>query len=110
MKIELQNVLYNEQMSQETYFFSALLCIDGYNAVSASNYGHGGATNFIALDNKGLELFKSAEEWCKRQLPMKTQGHELPMDLELYTNNLLEAYITQRNKGVQITEKTVFSR
>ena len=101
MKIELKNIHYSEQLSEETSAFSANLYINGYKAATASNRGNGGPTNYASFDEKGKQLIKEAEAFCKNLPPEKyTVGgeeHQLDMDLELYVDSLLTDYLKKKD-------------
>lgn len=101
MKIELKNIQHSERLSEETDAFAATLYIDGYKAGEASNRGHGGPTDYHAFNEKGRELIKQAEEYCKTLPPVKfkagNEEHELKMDLELYIGDLLEKHLQQKD-------------
>ncbi|TAM96680.1 MAG: hypothetical protein EPN39_13195 [Chitinophagaceae bacterium] len=101
MKIELKNIHYSEQLSEETAAFSASLYINGYKAGTVSNQGHGGATNYTPFNEKGRQLIKEAKAYCKSLPPEKyTVGgeeHQLDMNLELYMDNLLTDYLKEKD-------------
>jgi len=101
MEIELKGIHYSEQLSQETNAISANLYINGYKAGTDSNQGHDGPTNYLAFDEKGKQLIKAAESYCK-DLPsekffMGGEEHRSSMDLELYIDTLLTNYLKKRN-------------
>lgn len=101
MKIELKNIHYRAQLSEETSAFSANLYINGYKAGTVSNQGHGGTTNYTPFNEKGRTLIKEAEIYCKRLPPEKYtvdgKEHQLDMDLELYIDNLINAYLKEKD-------------
>lgn len=101
MKIELKNIHYSEHLSEETSAFSANLYIDGVKAGVASNRGHGGPTDYMAHDDKGRQLIRDAEAYCEKLPPEKFSAggteYELEMNLEHYIDNLLHAYLVQKD-------------
>lgn len=97
MKIELKKIDFSERLSEETYCFAADIWIDGVKVGYAQNNGHGGATSYQSFDEKGKALIRSAEAYCK-SLPTEEwdadgETKSLPMDLEIYIDNLLEKYL-----------------
>jgi hypothetical protein len=95
MKIELKNLKHYERLSEETNAFSADLYADGKFAATCKNDGRGGCIDFhthgIGVDKTLLPL---CEEYCKT-LPsvifeLSGEPFNLPMDLELYVNLLVE--------------------
>lgn len=101
MKIELKNIHFSEQLSEETNAFFANLYIDGIKAGIAKNDGHGGPTDYHATTEQGKELIKQAEEYCKSLPPVTFKAgqeeHELKMDMELYIGELLEKHLQQKD-------------
>ena len=101
MKIELKGIHYSAQLSEETSAFSANLYINGYKVGIASNHGQGGATNYTSFNEKGRQLIKEAEAYCKSLPPEKyTVGgeqHQVDMNLELYIDNLLTDYLKKKD-------------
>lgn len=101
MKIELKNIYHSERLSEETNAFEANLYINGYKAGVASNEGHGGPTHYVPFNEKGKELIKEAETWCKtlHPIPFTAGGeeHSLDMDLELYIDDLLTRHLQQKD-------------
>ncbi|TAN14749.1 MAG: hypothetical protein EPN37_11520 [Chitinophagaceae bacterium] len=101
MKIELKGIHYSAQLSEETSAFSANLYINGYKVGTASNHGHGGATNYTPFNEKGRQLIKEVEAYCKSLPPEKyTVGGEerqLDMNLELYIDDLLTDHLKKKN-------------
>jgi hypothetical protein len=100
MKIELKNIHFSEQLSEETNAFSANLYIEGVKAGRVSNRGRGGATICKAGDEKGDRLIVAAETHC-RSLPSEKSDlvsgeHELKMDLGRYVDKLLVSYLQEK--------------
>ena len=49
MKITFKRFTYSERMSEETYCFNAIVCLDGVACFEASNRGTGGADEYRPL-------------------------------------------------------------
>lgn len=91
MKIELRKLSINTRMSEETVCFVADVYIEGVKAGTASNQGHGGSTSYHHLNTDTSKmLIKNAETFCKGLPPVTSHGITIPMDLELYIDNLVE--------------------
>lgn len=100
MKIGLKNIHYSSQLSEETHAFTANLYINGIKAGVASNSGHGGNTDYHADSDKGRELIKQAEIYCKGLPPqtftMDDKQYSIGMNLEHYIDKLLEDHLQQK--------------
>ncbi len=118
MNIELKNIKHSPSLSEETEAFTANIYIDGVLAGYASNRGHGGPTDYSHTNEKGLELIRKAEEYCKG-LPPK-QYHEegnkkffMVMNLENYIDDLLGKHLDEkilqnfRNQIKRAMEKSI---
>jgi hypothetical protein len=101
MKIELKNIHHSEQLSQETNAFSATLYINDIKAGTATNQGHGGPTDYYGLNDRGNQLIREAEEYCKTLPPEKfTVGdkeYTLESNLEGYIDDLLTKHLQQKD-------------
>jgi len=101
MKIQLKNIQHSEALSEETNAFSASLYINDFKAGTASNRGHGGPTDYHALNVRGGQLIREAEEYCKTLPPEKftVEGKEYTLDsnLEGYIDNLLQKHLQQKD-------------
>lgn len=101
MKIELKNIHHSEPLSQETNAFSATLYINDIKAGTATNQGYGGPTDYYGLNDRGNQLIKEAEAYCKTLPPEKftAGGKEYTLDsnLEGYIDNLLQKHLEQKD-------------
>jgi hypothetical protein len=101
MKIELKNIHHSEQLSEETNAFSANLYINGIKAGVASNRGNGGPTDYYPANDKGRQLIKEAEDYCKTLPPhvfeMDGVKHSIDMNLEMHIDNLLVLHLQQKD-------------
>lgn len=106
MRIELKKISYDERLSEETNAFSADLYIEGKKAGIASNRGYGGPTDYYADNENGKLLIQQAEAHCKTLPDIEyPNGHlpgtfSVPMSLELYIDNLLENYLSEREEKI----------
>src|SRR5690349_17465022 len=108
MKIELKNIHFSEQLSEETNAFSANVYIEGIKVGEASNRGRGGPTICKAVDERGDKLIIAAEAHC-RSLPSEKstlggEQYELKMDLGRYLDKLLEKHL-QEKENIKFQKK-----
>ncbi|UKB78608.1 hypothetical protein [Chryseobacterium sp. MEBOG07] len=115
MKIELKNIHFSQQLSEESNAFSANLYIEGVKAGSVSNRGRGGPTVCKAVDERGDQLIIAAENYC-HSLPSEKSGlgseqYELKMDLGRYVDKLLVKYLQEKeNQKFQKKLETAIER
>jgi hypothetical protein len=96
MEIELRNIEIFERLSDETTAFAASIYIDGFRAGEAKNDGRGGSTFYQGSDERGRQLIREAEKYCKSLPPRVVKGADyggddfrIPMDLEGFIDDLL---------------------
>ena len=76
--------------------------INGVHAGYTKNEGHGGSTYYQAKDEKGKELIRQAEEYCKTLPPIEypadkyMEAFSIDMNLEHYIDDLLNKYIEKK--------------
>lgn len=103
-KIELRNIKYHEEQSADRLAFEADLYIDGRKTGNYLSWGRNGKSEFHADDDKGVQLFRYAERYC-RQLPdASTEGiygnigpESEPIDLELILSKLASRQVKQQH-------------
>ncbi|RZJ92819.1 MAG: hypothetical protein EOO20_00455 [Chryseobacterium sp.] len=105
MKIELKNIHHSVQLSEETEAFTANLYIKGIHAGYAKNNGTGGPTDYYHENEKGRELIREAEAYC-RTLPDKQypkdrymEAFSVPMNLENYIDDIVNRYIEKKEQA-----------
>jgi len=108
MKIELKKIKYAAFLSQETSAFTAEIWIDGKKAGTASNEGHGGATDVWVSDPA---LATQASLYAKSLPPLPSTStladgtplfpNGLSMDLELLIDGLLEDHLQAKDAAKQ---------
>lgn len=105
MKIELKNIHHSLQLSEETEAFTANVYINGTHAGYAKNNGHGGSTDYYHENEKGKELIRKAEAYCKalpdKQYPKDEymEAFSVPMNLENYIDELLHNYVEKKEQA-----------
>lgn len=95
MKIELKDVKYAAFASEETACFEASIWVDGKQAGSVRNDGHGGP-NWI----QPMELHDLIDMYAKTLPPMKLEFgstvHEMEHSADSYISELLEDYLQEK--------------
>jgi hypothetical protein len=121
MKLELKSIKYTEWMSEETLCFTANLWVDGKVFAEVSNQGHGGCTDVrphskFKLDStEGAMPFyrrlKEVEAHCNAMPnlePCALFAEGLPMDLELWCNMEVEAWLARRDMKRKLKSHVLF--
>lgn len=67
MKLELKNVLINNEFSEETLMFKADVYVNGKKCAYASNDGRGGCTFYNAYSHELRSLLKEAEDFMSKK-------------------------------------------
>ncbi len=92
--------MHYPRMSEETNAFSADLYIQGQKAGFAENRGTGGPNNYRATSQKGQELIRRAEDYCKGLEPLQSSAGDesftIEMNLDLFIDDLLTAHFQQK--------------
>lgn len=121
MKLELKSIKYTEWMSQETLCFTANLWVDGKVFAEVSNQGHGGCTD-VHMHSKSVfgksgkrtsfyRRLKEVEAHCKSMPNLEPCAlfHDgLPMDLELWCNMEVEAFLARRDMKRKLKSHVLF--
>jgi hypothetical protein len=104
MEIKLKNIHVDFRLSEETNAFTADLFINGKNAGTAINDGHGGMTTCRAKDREGAELIRDAEIWCE-QLPREVMQyddgskHTMSVSLDYYLDTMVDEHIAKKEQA-----------
>jgi len=93
MKIELKEIIFNEQMSEETNCFFAELYINGKKVGYVKNTGQGGQTHYNGYTKEDNETIREAEVYCKTLPKVKAHGYVLKQNLEYVIDHLFEDWI-----------------
>jgi hypothetical protein len=106
MQIALRNITYEPRLSQETSAFVGEVFIDGRHVGTADNDGRGSQTR---VQIQPPRLRKMAEAFCQSLPPCQfpaaygAEAFEVPMDLPLYIDLLLEQHIERRLESGDLT-------
>lgn len=103
MKLELRNIRVNQQLSEETNCYSAVLYLDGKPIADVHNHGQGAPDE--SYPRKGCEAkLEQAEAWCKTLPPLPSQYFPdgLKMDLELWCGCRVDEHLTRSDMRRQL--------
>lgn len=118
MRLTLSNVKYMKELSEETFCFHAIVCVDGVKVFEARNDGRGGATDFSPCAAKTPELFKKNREildeamkWAET-LPPKTDqyGETYDQCLETVVEGLLVEHLNQKDLKAAMRKKVLIKK
>ena len=118
MNLELKSIKYTAWMSEETLCFTANLYVDGKVFAEVSSQGHGGSTDFrphSKFKTEGATYFyrrlKEVEAHCEAMPnldPCELFDEGLPMDLELWCNMEVEAFLARRDMKRKLKSHVLF--
>lgn len=104
VEIELKNIQVFERLSEETTAFAATIYIDGVRVGEAKNDGRGGITFYEGFDERGRQLIREAEKYCKSLPPRVVKGTDyggedfsISMDLEGFIDNLVMDHLITKD-------------
>lgn len=97
MKIALKSVHINSRFSRETTCYQAIICVDGVPVAHAENDGGGGCDFYRPMEGK-RDLLDAAYAYAKTLPPLESRyfPEGLPMNLELFVGQLLEAATVEK--------------
>jgi len=108
MKLTLKKLSHNARMSEETYCFSAVVCIDGVPAFEVLNRGHGGCDEHNPI-GKGPDhaahyaAMRAAVQRCEdyaASLPGEEfHGKTLKKDLDWLVADLVTEALREKHKA-----------
>ena len=100
-KIELKNISYYKQGSEETPCYNATVYVNGKKAIEVGNDGHGGMDRQDAWHEKGFDL-KEINDWCIKTFGQKSFTYQsddeekecfYDIDLEQYCHDELYKWL-----------------
>ena len=107
MNISLKNTRINNQNSEETIAFNALLCNDKIPFAEVSNDGRGGENRYRPLGDSMDWIFNHAlitafREWCSNQRPIydKESGNIYNFSADIFVNDCLTEHIGNQRELV----------
>ena len=64
MKLELKNITYYKQGSQETPCYNAIVYVDGKKMIDVGNDGHGGCDRQYGIGDFNYNTVDEVNKWC----------------------------------------------
>lgn len=97
MKIELKDIKFFEEMSEETNAFTANIVVNGKKVGYAKNDGQGGCTFYNAYSLEDRKIINEAEQHCLGLPPVIYDFGEFPMNLEVKIDQLFEEWLKEKD-------------
>lgn len=103
--IELKAVKVHEELSEETYAYTASLYINGKKVADVSNHGHGGPDSLWPTEN-GRDLLKQTEEALKELEPHYDPRWDTSLDItiDLICGTLVGRHMARKD-ALRLTKK-----
>ena len=96
MNIELRNIRYFAEGSEETPRYKAKLYVNNIYTADVSNQGHGGPDRVCARQGQLHHLIE-AEKWAKEQPPYIIGHMTLDSDLEAMCGDILAKWLSRQD-------------
>ena len=101
MKLELKNITYYKQGSEETPCYNADVFVDGKKMLHASNDGHGGSDRQHGYGDYKWKDIEKVDSWIKDNFPKESfqsggETHYYDYDLESFCHDKLYEYLDQK--------------
>jgi len=112
MKLELKNITYYKQGSEETPCYNAIVYVDGKKMISVGNDGHGGSDRQHSYGDYSWNDIEKVNSWIKDNFPkgsFQSSGktHYYDYDLESFCHDKLYDYIDQKKLRSDMSKKFV---
>ena len=93
-KIELKNISYYKQGSEETPCYNAVVYVDGKKMIDVSNDGHGGCDRQDGYGDYSWKDVEKVDSWIKANFPKGSfesggETHYYDYDLESFCHDIL---------------------
>jgi len=115
-KIELKNISYYKQGSEETPCYNATVYVNGKKAIEVGNDGHGGMDRQDAWHEKGFDL-KEINDWCIKTFGQKSFTYQsddeekectYDFDLEQFCHDELYKWLDLKDLKKDMNKKYLF--
>ena len=112
MKLELKNITYYKQGSQETPCYNADVFVDGKKMFHASNDGHGGCDMTYGHGDYSWKDIDKVNSWIKDNFPkgsFQSSGktHYYDYDLEHFCHDKLYEHLDQKKLKTDMNKKFI---
>ena len=113
MEYTLTGIKVAQNLSEETYAFTATLYQGTKSIAYVSNSGRGGS-HLIRNEDGCRELVEEFNKWCEAMPPfhdylngVSGELHEFPMDNEMWINNQIDAHLENQRYKRQCKKSTL---
>ena len=101
MKLELKNITYYKQGSEETPCYNADVFVDGKKMFHASNDGHGGSDMTYGHGDYSWKDIEKVDSWIKDNFPKGSfesggKTHYYDYDLESWCHDRLYEFLDKK--------------
>ena len=111
-KIELKNISYYKQGSEETPCYNAVVYVDGKKMIDVSNDGHGGCDRQDGHGDYSWKDVEKVDSWIKANFPKGSfesggETHYYDYDLESFCHDKLYEHLDQKKLKRDMTRQFV---
>ena len=111
-KIELKNISYYKQGSEETPCYNAVVYVDGKKMIDVSNDGHGGCDRQDGYGDYSWKDVEKVDSWIKANFPKGSfesggETHYYDYDLESFCHDKLYEHLDQKKLKRDMTRQFV---
>jgi hypothetical protein len=98
MNLELKNIKLHQDLSEETWCYTASLYVDGNLEAHVGNRGCGGCDDYHMSVSYTL-TFDQINNWCKQNLPKwQFDGKDHDTDLEMWCAKIIDKFNYEKQK------------
>tara|TARA_A100000171_G_scaffold46892_1_gene52194 strand:+ start:2738 stop:3238 length:501 start_codon:yes stop_codon:yes gene_type:complete len=110
MKLELKNITYYKQGSQETPCYNAIVYVDGKKMIDVGNDGHGGSDRQNSYGDYSWKEVDKVNSWIKDNFPKGSfqsggETHYYDYDLESFCHDKLYDWLDSKTLKKDLTTK-----
>jgi len=113
-KIELKNISYYKQGSEETPCYNAIVYVNGKKAIDVGNDGHGGCDHQHGIGEYNYKDIEEVNKWCiktfdQQSFTYQSDGKEevctYDFDLEQFCHDELYKWLDARDLRKDLNKK-----
>ena len=113
MKLELKNITYYKQGSQETPCYNAIVYVDGKKMIDVGNDGHGGSDRQNGYGDYSWKEIEKVDSWIKDNFPKESfqsggETHYYDYDLESFCHDKLYDWLDTKSLKKDMKGKYLF--
>jgi hypothetical protein len=116
-KIELKNISYYKQGSEETPCYNAIVYVNGKKAIDVGNDGHGGCDHQYGIGEYNYKDIEEVNKWCiktfdQQSFTYQSDGKEevctYDFDLEQFCHDELYKWLDKKALKKDMQKKYLF--